>query len=151
MAKEAKRSNGKARNKANGKARKRVPPLLSDRPLRRTKDWEGDEDFGLVILPTPKLERETDIARYLIEELPEWVDAISGALNTDRRYNLTSALLWDLRLIVQVVGYTLKDRRVPFIRRNEVGGERRMIADAVSRCIPDTTERPDAIRFLELL
>jgi hypothetical protein len=26
-----------------------------------------------------------------------------------------------------------------------------MIADAVSRCIPDTTERPDAIRFLELL
>ena len=134
--------------KPNRKAKRRRP-LLSDRRLPQAKHARDGTSFELSLLPTPVLERESDVAEYLMHELPDWIDAVGRVVIPGNKFSLESTLMWDLRNLVYLIGCALDEGQAPYVERSPDHGWRRMTAEAVSRCIDG--DAVDANRFLGLL
>ena len=135
--------------KPNGKAKKTYRPLLSDRKLPQVKHPHDGTSFELSLLPMPVLERESDVAEYLMHELPEWIDAVDSVVVRERGFSLESSLMWDLRNLVCLIGCALAEGQAPCVERSFDNCDQSLTVEAVARCLGESPD--DALRFLRLL
>lgn len=125
----AKKTTQKKATKTNGR--------LSTHKLARAAEGEVDlrDRFEFEALPAPNVETEEDLARYLREELPDWIEAVGTAISEkmgDGTRSLESSLVSDLMQASRFIAYALEHGKLPPTREAE---NMRHRIEAAARCV----------------